>query len=182
MSFRSGYSLGSLPADPAAVNISRITTDTFGTFDQLDAVLFNYLTHLASLDLAKPAIHFILQASSGPPDASSPLIASLATLPPLEVQLWGRLPFSDIDYIVSDIGVDGREPVFGRSTGTALRSWAHSSASSKPIRWAASADSATYALDTGGDAGFQQIWDASAGSSEQDIVDALQGAGLLTQT
>lgn len=174
MTFRAAASSGAV-----ASNATRAIADAFGTFEQLDAVLFNYLTQLGSL--GKPFVDYILQGSSAPPTARSPLLASTSSFPILEAQLWGRLPFSDIDYIMSDIAVDGREPIFGRSIGSALRSWAHLSSGPKPIRWAAAADSTAYAVDAAGDSRFQQFWDGSANSSEQDILNALQVAGFMTQ-
>lgn len=175
MTLHAGSLLSGLPFE-ASANTSGATTDTFGTYEHLDAVLLNYLEQIPSPTLATSLINHILQNAGAPAT-----FAGVDTLPRLEVQLWGALPFSDVDYIVSALVLPSGNTLFGSETGAAIRSWAHSSSSmSKPIRWTQTATSLEYTIDSGSDARFQQVWDIAGSLSESAIHSALADNGLLS--
>ena len=175
MTFHAGSLLGGLPFE-ASANTSGTAADTFGTYEHLDAVLLNYLEQIASSTLARSFIDYILQ-NAGAPAA----FAGVDTLPRMEVQLWGALPFADVDYIVSALALPSGNTLFGSETGTAIRSWAHSGSSgSKPIRWAQTATSIDYTIDSGSDSRFQQVWDFAESLSDTAIHSALADNGLLS--
>lgn len=150
----------------------------------LDNVLFEFLSQLSDNAIARAFIDYVLSGDKSPPSSTSPLGSllpvGLQSLPYIEVQAWGGLLFSDIDYIVSGTRQTGDNSLFGSDAGAALREWAHAGQNSKTIRWSPDAASRQYAMDGGGDAAFQAVWDRSKSSSPSDILNDLASSNLLT--
>lgn len=166
-----------------SVNTSRTTSASFGSLNQMQNVLFDWLSGLPDESVLKALIDYILSGSRAPPDPDSELYTRsnfLQAIPDIEAQLWGGMLFSDIDYVVSNVALPSGNSLFGTSLGSDFRKWAHRDGANKPIRWTSGAATSQYALDTGGDAAFQTVWDASGSSSASDVFNRLSGAKLLT--
>lgn len=183
MTFSSGPTL--IPLSYAGdANTSVLTTASFGISTALDNVLFDYFSQLdVNTSLARAVIDYILSGNKAPPSSTSPLgnlSHGLTSLPVIEVQAWGGIFFSDIDYIASGLSRGDSGVLFGSDTGADLRNWAHSGESSKPIRWSLEAMSGQYALDNGGNSAFQDIWESSRTSTPDAIFASLGSSNLLT--
>lgn len=183
MTFLAGASL--LPLSYSEeVNTSAISTASYGTVAAIDNVLFDFLSLLGDAAMVRAFITYVLSGDRTPPSSASSLGnllgSSLQSLPLIEVQAWGGLLFSDIDYIVSGISQAGDIALFGSDAGAQLRQWAHSGPNSKVVRWSADAMSSQYALDGGNDAVFQAVWDKSRSLSPTAILNELASSRLLT--
>lgn len=179
MTFRAGPTNLELPFSTAAAPSNTVTPDSFGTFDDLDGLFFDYLVTLAP-QTAKVVLSYFASSPTAPP-TDTDLLAALSDVPIIEVQAWGGLEMQDVDYLLSSLAFPSGNTIFGTPLGTAFRSWAHiSDAQKEPIRWAASADNQQYAVDSGDSQAFQQVWDTAGSSSETAIQQSLADNGLLT--
>jgi hypothetical protein len=183
MTFSSGPAV--VPLSYAGnANTSALTTASFGISHAINNVLFDYLSQLdVSSGLAKAVIDYILSGDEAPPSPTSPLAMlsdGLKALPIIEVQAWGGILSSDIDYIISGLSQADGNVLFGSDTGADLRNWAHSGQSSKPIRWSLDATSSHYALDSGESNAFQGAWESSRTSLPDAIFASLGSSDLLT--
>ncbi|GAA5864508.1 hypothetical protein JCM1840_000524 [Sporobolomyces johnsonii] len=173
------------------------TLERFGLLSNLDHVLLDYLT-LLDTATAQLLIAYVLSSPSGPPAATSALSQatnSLASLPMLEVQLWGGLRYSEISLVRSGLSSsDGSALFFGSDDGDSFRTWAISGTTTTTttssgnagvgeIEWTLDAQEAEVAPDTSvaGSTAFQKVWaSAATAGTASSVWSALGKAGLLT--
>ena len=148
--------VGSL-AGPFATPSTPSLPDRFGTFERLDHVLLDFL-RLLSPELAQELVAFVL---GQPPIPVPPLPSSalyqasngLASLPIIEVALWGGLRYTNIDHVVSGLAVPGDDSTlfFGSAAGSEFRAWAlqgpANTASRSAIQWSLRASGAAALAD-----------------------------------
>ncbi|GAA5892277.1 hypothetical protein JCM5296_003224 [Sporobolomyces johnsonii] len=168
------------------------TLERFGLLSNLDHVLLDYLT-LLDTSTAQLLVAYVLSSPSGPPAATSALSQatnSLASLPMLEVQLWGGLRYSEISHVRSGLSSsDGSALFFGSDDGDSFRTWAISGTTSSgnagvgEIEWTLDAQEAEVAPDTSeaGSTAFQKVWaSAATAGTASSVWSALGKAGLLS--
>jgi hypothetical protein len=181
MTLHSGPLLTPL-AYSGSLNTSSVNTASFGIANDLDNVMYDVLRQLPSEEASKDLIDYLLSGSKASPASSTDLAArtnDLQAVPLIEVQLWGPLLFSDIDYVVSGLGSSAGTTLFGSSQGTDLRNWAHRNGNIKTIRWSLNARIERYAADDGSNPGFNRVWEASATMSADAVYQALDDSNLL---
>lgn len=225
MTFHAGALLADVPwrTSNGVPSSNYPAPDAFGYLNHLDSLLFTFMQSLPNDGFLKDLINYVLASSSSaingqtdlrssqksgiasslpPPNSTSypALFASLPSLPLIEVELWGGLPPSAIDHIVSSFtgpssssSLSPTSPsssdngnatmIFGQATGDALRSWVHTTLAStaaaaggqqKSIRWALNATSPDYALDDGQSSTFQAIWDSSRSATTTTMPSSAQ--------
>jgi hypothetical protein len=113
------------------------TRASFGSFAHLDSVLLDWLRLMPNVTVAREAV---LGVISGTP-------IDLPGVPLLEAAVFGRLPFSVVDYTMARIAVHGSDGplLFGSELGSAWRRWALQSETSS-IRWVLTAFDGALAL------------------------------------
>ncbi|GAA6019072.1 hypothetical protein JCM11491_002506 [Sporobolomyces phaffii] len=79
------------------------TVERFGLFDQFDHVILEYLASMET-ETAQLVARFLLSRPTSPPSSTSPLSRrseGLASLPLLEVQVWGGVRWNDVEELRS---------------------------------------------------------------------------------
>ncbi|KZT30481.1 hypothetical protein NEOLEDRAFT_1173902 [Neolentinus lepideus HHB14362 ss-1] len=156
----SGEILSALPSSSDPLNISSITTDPreYGTFNNLDHVVLDYLSSLPDVSVANSLIDFVLQSSAVPPSNSTPLFQSLSVIPAIEVAVFGRVDPSDISSTVSSFSTPLGSLFFGSDQGAALRNWVLDITASS-ISWTDSATAPEVVDDKSlSDRNFLSVW------------------------
>lgn len=164
----------------------------FGTIDQLDHVILQYLSSIPDINTANNLIQFVLNTTntaSVPPDTTSPLFNSLSVLPSLGVAVFGAVQSADLTSTVSPFITPSNSLFFGSPDGSALRNWTINS-SSGSIIWTQNATSALVAHDSSLDAqaSISKIWEAASlaiafnvtSITLGNITRSLQGTDSLT--
>jgi len=165
----SGEVLGALPGSPNT-NISMqgiLTTDPrqYGTLNHLNHVMFNYLSSI-NVNVAIALVTYILSNPSAPPPANSIIMQNLATIPSLEVAVFGSLTSSDVTYAASSLVTPSGGIFFGSDQGQSLRNWAYGALTSY-VAWAGTAGSSQFVRDNSTiatNSNFQGAWSASVAS------------------
>ncbi|GAA5935751.1 hypothetical protein JCM1841_004121 [Sporobolomyces salmonicolor] len=168
------------------------TLERFGLLSNLDHVLLDYLT-LLDISTAQLLVAHVLSSPSGPPAATSALSQAtnaLASLPMLEVQLWGGLRYTEIAHVRSGLsGSNGRALFFGSDDGDRFRTWAISGPASSSgnagvgeIEWTLDAQETEAAPDisVSGSAPFEKVWASAATGTATSVWSALSKADLLS--
>ncbi|GLB36245.1 hypothetical protein LshimejAT787_0305330 [Lyophyllum shimeji] len=162
---RTGMVLSPLPGPS---NVTVITTEQsdprqYGTLGQFNHVVLRYLSSIPRLDVANALVNYVLASASAqalPPTNASILYDSLATIPAIEVAVFGSITPSDISSAVSAFTTPSGSLFFGSDQGTALRNWAITGCSSS-IAWAEAALSPVIVRDNDFlDSTFNQTWTA----------------------
>ncbi|KAJ7293680.1 hypothetical protein C8J57DRAFT_1269665 [Mycena rebaudengoi] len=156
------YSGEVLSAFPAASNISSQDTVTdvrlYGTLNHFNHVVLRYLRSMP-ITVASAVVDFVLSNSTSPPTSS---VFSSATIPSLEVAIFGTITKSDLSFATSAFADAAGELVFGSTAGDALRQWAIPATSN--LVWTEFANSSLVVHDTSfKDATFTTTWEAAAG-------------------
>ncbi len=143
----------------------------FGTLDNFDHVIFDYLLAMPNSTVANALVDFVLGNASTPPVGNSIFFSSLDSIPVLEVALFGSIQSSDIQSVPSSFTVDAGTLFFGSNAGSTLRQWCITGINSTLV-WAQSA-TAPLVVRSGNltDKVFEEIW--SAASQVQDSPGAI---------
>ncbi|TFK57185.1 hypothetical protein OE88DRAFT_1650808 [Heliocybe sulcata] len=186
-----GEILSALPSSSDPLNIFNSATDPreYGTFNNLNHIVLDYLTSISDVSVANSLVDFVLQSSAGPPSNSSSLFQSLSTIPAIEVAVFGHLDPSDISSAVSSFSTPLDSLFFGSDQGAALRNWALNTTASS-ITWTDSATAPEVVDDTSlSDPSFLSVWDPaslflhtstpSAPVGVANITEAFQAIGLF---
>ncbi len=158
---RSGQLLSSLPGSSVQPSKGTQNPRQYGTLNHLEHVMMNYL---ASLDtnVAIALATFVLLNGVVPPDNESELAASLASIPALEIAVFGSIFPADIDHSMSSFSKTSGSLFFGSDEGSALRNWTITGTGSKVV-WADNATSAFVAYDSSlTDETFNEVWSTAA--------------------
>lgn len=156
-----GEVLSGLPGSPASPNITVATLDPrrFGTMNHIDHVILEYLQAIPDVNVAIALVEFIMDGSSVPPSSNSILFNSLATLPTLEVAVFGSINPSDVDFTISSLSTPANKLFFGTDQSLAVRQWGITAVQSH-VEWTELAASAGSVEDNSfTDPNFNQIWE-----------------------
>ncbi|KAF8078521.1 hypothetical protein FPV67DRAFT_59752 [Lyophyllum atratum] len=160
-----GVILSPLPGPSNVTVISAEQSDPrqYGTLGQFNHVVLQYLSSIPRLDVANALVSYVLASATVqavPPIASSILYDSLATIPMIEVAVFGTISPPDISSAVSSFTTSSGSLFFGSDQGTALRNWVITGCSST-IAWAESSLSPLVVRDNDFlDTTFNQTWTA----------------------
>ncbi|KAK0198356.1 hypothetical protein F5146DRAFT_1100074 [Armillaria mellea] len=158
---RSGQLLSSLPESSVQPSKGTQNPRQYGTLNHLEHVMLNYLASLDT-DVAIALATFVLLNRVVPPDNESKLVASLASIPALEIAVFGSIFPADIDHSMSSFSKTSGSLFFGSEEGSALRDWTITGTGSKVV-WAENATSALVAYDSSlTDETFNEVWTAAA--------------------
>ncbi|GAA6035803.1 hypothetical protein JCM8097_005714 [Rhodosporidiobolus ruineniae] len=189
-----GALVSSYPSSPSAAT----SIEHFGLLSSavsaIDHILLDYLS-LLSISIAQALVAYVLSGSSAPPSAASTDAAGkalwaaseqLAGLPVMEVQLWGGLAASEIDFARSGLSYPPSSSssssapstlFFGSTPGGSFRTWASSAGLSR-VEWALSAEEVEVATDdAGSEVAFDKVW-SSPGKTAQRVWAQLGAANL----
>ncbi|KAF8898637.1 hypothetical protein BD779DRAFT_1484908 [Infundibulicybe gibba] len=167
----SGENLAALPTagnmDP---NVIQSDPRQYGTLNNLNHVMLKYLSSIQDVNVAIAFVKFVLSSTSGapiPPPNGTALYQSLASLPALEVAIFGSINPSDIISVPSSFIEPSGSLLFGSNLGNLLRTWAISGVGSGVV-WAELATSPLVIRDTTFlDSTFNQTWAAAAAATSQ---------------
>ncbi|KAK0478400.1 hypothetical protein IW261DRAFT_1337669 [Armillaria novae-zelandiae] len=158
---RSGQLLSSLPGSSVQPSKGTQNPRQYGTLNHLEHVMLNYLASLDT-DVAIALATFVLLNRVVPPDNESKLAASLASIPALEISVFGSIFPADIDHSMSSFSKTSGSLFFGSDEGSALRNWTITGTGSKVV-WADNATSALVAYDSSlTDETFNEVWTIAA--------------------
>jgi len=156
----SGEVVSAFPGASTVPPLTDSTTDPrqFGTVDHMNHVLLNYLSSIANVALAMELVQFVLNGSSLPPSSTSPLFASISSIPILEFSVFGSVQPVDIASSVSSFSTPSGALFFGSNAGQAFRTWALID-SSESVAWAQSATSSEIVREGAAtNSVFESVW------------------------
>ncbi|KAK0506186.1 hypothetical protein EDD18DRAFT_1373542, partial [Armillaria luteobubalina] len=165
---RSGQVLSSLPGSSVQPSKGTQNPRQYGTLNHLEHVMLNYLASLDT-DVAIALATFVLLNRVVPPDNESKLAASLASIPALEISVFGSIFPADIDHSMSSFSKTSGSLFFGSDEGSALRNWTITGTGSEVV-WAENATSALVAYDSSlTDETFNEVWSTAAAVLESNV-------------
>lgn len=159
----SGAILSPLPGPSNVTIVTPEQTDPrqYGALGQLNHVILQYLSSIPDVNVATALVSYVLSSASAqavPPTNSSILFQSLASIPIMEVAVFGSISPSDIGSAISSFTTSSGSLFFGSDQGTALRNWAITGCRST-IVWAESGLSPLVVRDNDfSDQIFNQTW------------------------
>jgi len=160
----SGEILSPLPGLSNFPDITMTQTDPrqYGTLNHLNHVVLTYLSAIPDVNVAIALVTFVLTSQAVPPTNSSILPESLASIPPIEVAIFGSINPSDISSAVSSFSTPSNSIFFGSDQADALRQWAITGTESS-IAWTEFAISPLVVRDSSfTDTTFNQAWTAAS--------------------
>jgi len=187
----SGEALSALPGSSTVPALTNASTDPreYGTSDNINHVLLNYLSSISDLSLAMELVQFVLSGSSTPPSNSSRLSSTPSAIPVLEFAIFGSITPPDLLSSVSSFSAPDGSLFFGSDAGQTFRTWALVQ-SSESVAWAQSAISPTIVHEGATPNNtFESVWTPAsqlvhAGSTDASAVakvtQSLQSFGLFT--
>ncbi|KAK0465069.1 uncharacterized protein EV420DRAFT_1617836 [Desarmillaria tabescens] len=165
---RSGQLLSSLPGSSVQPTNGTQNPRQYGTLNHLEHIMLNYLLSLDT-DVAITLATYVLSYKVVPPDNQSELVASLASIPALEIAVFGSIFPADIDHSVSSFSRTSEKLFFGSEEASALRNWTITGTGTKVV-WADNATSALVAYDSSlTDETFNEVWSAAAAALEGNV-------------
>ncbi|KIK71106.1 hypothetical protein GYMLUDRAFT_66319 [Collybiopsis luxurians FD-317 M1] len=161
---RCGEVLGALPLSSNASSFTAATINprSYGTLNNFDSVLLDYLSAIP-VDVAVALASFLLSSTNGlPPSNTSTLASSIASIPSIEVTIFGTVLPSDVNNVVSSFVSPSGSLFFGSNQGQSVRDFAIIAAGQSVV-WAQGALSTVVARDSSEtDPTFQDIWTNAA--------------------
>lgn len=158
----SGEILSALPGIPLTTGLPQpqaVDPRQYGTSNHLSHVLLNFLTSISNVSIAIALVEFVLTSSTVPPLNNTHLYNSLASIPALEVAVFGTVSPSDVSYVVSSFSNPSGDLFFGTDQSLALRDWAINGANSS-VSWSQYAVSPEIIRDTSfSSTAFNSVWD-----------------------
>ncbi|KAG6842575.1 hypothetical protein C0991_000101 [Blastosporella zonata] len=179
---RNGAILSSLPgpSNVSTISVQQADPRQYGTLGQFNHVVLQYLSSIAQLEVATALVAYVLASASVqaiPPPSTSVLFTSLATIPILEVAVFGTVSPPDISTAASAFTTASGSLFFGSNQGTALRNWAITGCGSTTI-WAESPLSPQVVRDNSfQDQIFNATWTAVSTALNNNI-----GVGLINDS
>ncbi|KAJ7181764.1 hypothetical protein C8R43DRAFT_912144 [Mycena crocata] len=176
------YSGEVLSAFPGTSNISSqavsLDPNKYGTLNHFNHVVLRFLSSMPII-VASAVVDFVLSNSTSP--VASPILAS-ATIPALEVAVFGTVAKTDLAFVASGFADAAGSLVFGSSEGSALRQWAIPATSN--VIWTEFSNSSLVVHDTSfTDDIFNQTWAAAAlndGVTLFNITSSFQATGKFS--
>jgi hypothetical protein len=162
---RKGETLSTLPlsSNTSAFTAAETNPRIYGTLNNFDSVLLDFLSSISDVSVAAALASFLISPSDAlPPLNTSMLANSIASIPSLEVAVFGVVLPSDVSDVVSSFVSPSGSLFFGSDEGQAVRDFAINAAGSSVV-WAESALSTLVAQDSSeSDAAFENIWNVTA--------------------
>lgn len=189
----SGEALSALPGASTVPGLTNSSTDPreYGTSDNINHVLLNYLSSISDVSLAMELVQFVLSGSSTPPSNSSRLSSSPSAIPVLEFAIFGSITPPDLLSSVSSFSTPDGSLFFGSDAGQTFRTWALLQ-SSESVAWAQSATSPTIVREGAARNNIlESVWTPAsqlvqAGSTDASdvakVTQSLQSLGLFTSS
>lgn len=177
---RNGEALSAFPgvSNTSTIVLTQAGPRQYGTLNHLNHVVLEYLMSITDVNVAMALVSYVLSSKAGPPANTSILATSLASIPALEVAIFGSVLPSDISTVLSSFATPSGSLLFGSSAGDALRSWAITGMG-HPVIWADSVTSALVAQDSSlTDETFQEIWKSAATAIANKVSNV--GVGNIT--
>lgn len=157
----SGEILSALPGTPQVQNASgsqQLDPRQFGTLNNLDHVILEFLSSISDINVANALVDFILASPTVPPLNTTTLYKSLSSIPALEVAVFGTINPSDVSYTVSSFSTPSGSLFFGSDQSLALRNWAITAVESLVV-WTEFAGSPQVVHDSSlTDSDFNSVW------------------------
>jgi len=156
----SGEVLSALPGSSTLPTLNSTVMDPrrFGTMNHLEHVILQYLQSIPDVNVAIALVDFVMAGSGIPPTSDSILFDGLATLPALEVAVFGTIDPSDISSSLSSFSDPSGQLFFGTDQSLALRYWTINAAQGQ-VEWAELATSAGIVEDGSfTDVNFNLVW------------------------
>ncbi|KAG2023381.1 hypothetical protein CC2G_001042 [Coprinopsis cinerea AmutBmut pab1-1] len=156
---------------------SQLDPRNFGTLNFSNHVILRYLTSMP-VDTAILLVQYLLGISNrpqAPPAPSSPLFNVLATVPVIEVSIFGAVGPPDVAGTVSALATTSDSMFYGSDPAAALRRWTISGYGGT-VHWAERADAPRIVKDDSfNDQVMNEAWEATAESIRRDLfpLDAL---------
>ncbi|KAG8976237.1 hypothetical protein FRC05_004487 [Tulasnella sp. 425] len=178
---RPGTVLSLFPSvDSADAPASAVRQRNYGTLKYLNHVLLAWLKSLP-LAQASAIATFVANSSptSGPPTSSALNATALASVPGIEVAVFGTIGPTDVDHSVSSFAATSGSLFFGSQTGGVFREWAANTATSTTsVVWADSSTSAKVVKETvTEDSTFEAVWQgASTMITNANVMGKVTGA------
>lgn len=183
---------GVFPSATAVANsLTSSQTDPrqFGTLGFSNHVVLRYLTSMP-VATAISLVEFVLESGNRapiPPDDTSLLMDALATIPVLEVAVFGSIRPSDVSGTVSAFTTSSDSMFYGSEAGAAFRSWSIDTYGGRVV-WAENATAPRVVRDNSfGDEVLQASWQATSASINQNssgildrLVASLESTGKFT--
>lgn len=145
------YSGEQVSALPGAAHNGTLSTDPrqYGTMNNLNHVLLQYLKSIPDVNVARALVEFVLTPAVQPPvnGAQATLFGSLSILPLLEVAVFGSVIPSDVIETVSSLSDPYNNLFFGSDPSHAVRDWTLV-AVSRPVIWTELATSQEVVVDS----------------------------------
>lgn len=187
---RSGEVLSALPLWSNASVFTGTTSNprNYGTLNNMDHVLLDYLSSIPDLSVATAVVAFIINSSPLPPSNTSALATSLSTIPSLEVAIFGSVLPADVSNVVSSFVSPSGSLFFGSTQGQDVRNWAITGTGTSVV-WAQSALATQVARDPSLTAvTFGEIWSNASLAIENNvssvtvtnITNSLESTGLFS--
>lgn len=160
------YSGELVSAFPGAGAPGTLSTDPrqYGTMNNLNHVLLQYLKSIPDVNVARALVEFILKPAALPPvnGVQAALFGSLSTLPILEVAIFGTLDPSDVVETVSSLSDPRNSLFFGSAASHMVRDWALV-ATGQRLLWTELATSQDVVVDDSfNNTHFNLVWDPAS--------------------
>ncbi|PPQ64410.1 hypothetical protein CVT26_002117 [Gymnopilus dilepis] len=160
---------------------SQLDPRQYGTMSLSDHVILQYLSSIANVTLATALVQFVLATATQlpvPPTSSSMLLQSLASLPTLEVAVFGDVQPTDLTSTVSPFTNPSGSLFFGSDDGSAMRNWTINTVGGTAV-WTQNATSPLVVHDKSlGDTTITQTWNIISSV----IANNVKGIGLANIT
>lgn len=160
---------------------SQLDPRQYGTMSLSDHVILQYLSSIANVTLATALVQFVLATATQlpvPPTSSSMLFQSLASLPTLEVAVFGDVQPTDLTSTVSPFTNPSGSLFFGSDDGSAMRNWTINTVGGTAV-WTQNATSPLVVHDKSlGDTTITQTWNIISSV----IANNVKGIGLANIT
>ncbi|THH34033.1 hypothetical protein EUX98_g183 [Antrodiella citrinella] len=156
----SGEVLGALPGSSnlPVLNSTVMDPRRFGTMNHLEHVILQYLQSIPDVNVAIALVEYVMAGSAAPPTSDNILFSGLATLPAIEVAVFGTIDPSDVDSSLSSLSDPGGKLFFGSDQSLAVRQWTIDAVQSH-VEWTALATSSDAVEDSSfSDINFNEVW------------------------
>lgn len=167
------------PASSSSFTTANADPREYGTLQHLDHVALSYLQAFPTVDLAKQAAQFIMDANDEtlPPTSGNGVAdgTALDAMPTIEVAVFGSVLPTDISVFRADLATPNGTLFFGSKSGEVFRQWALREEGDL-ILWSNSSTSQQVVQEsTSNNTGFETVWNQAA-----DLISAAAEVGRGT--
>ncbi|ESK98295.1 hypothetical protein Moror_45 [Moniliophthora roreri MCA 2997] len=186
---RRGETLASFSTtvNPTPVNVN---PRDYGTYSDINHVILDFLSSIPDVNLARSVVQSILSNTVVPPSNDSDISKAIASIPTVEVAVFGTVSPSDISNTVSSFSTPSGTMFFGSAQGQTLRHWSIT-AVGRFLSWADGALAPQICRDSSYEDGtFNEVWNAASLALQNNVssvgvgnvTDSLSRTGKLTSS